>query len=135
MLLAHHWQMSGKLKIIPDSVDDFTGFSLGFDWIALDGPDGEAGRYRSAGTAQVRNVILPSSYSHVNTPATAHLAENEEVRKWINDFRPDVVRPLPTSGDIKNILYGAELWYSIKRHWVLELQALIKARRAANAYP
>ena len=135
MLLAHHWQMAGKLKVIPDSVEDFTGFSLGFDWIALDGPDGEAGRYRSGGTAQVRNVILPSSYSHLNAPATSHLAESENLRQWINDFRPDVVRPVPTQGDTKNIWYAAEMWYSIKRHWVLEMQALIRARRAANAYP
>ena len=31
----------------------------------------------------------------------------------------------------KRILWAAEVWHSIKKHWVLELQRLIRARRAA----
>jgi hypothetical protein len=28
-------------------------------------------------------------------------------------------------------MWAEDVWYSIKKHWVLELQRLIKARRAA----
>jgi hypothetical protein len=33
-------------------------------------------------------------------------------------------------GNTVNILWAAENWYYIKKHWVLELQNLIRARRA-----
>jgi hypothetical protein len=32
-----------------------------------------------------------------------------------------------------NVYYAAENWYMIKRHWVLELQRLVRARRALLA--
>jgi hypothetical protein len=37
----------------------------------------------------------------------------------------------------ENILWAADVWYSIKKHWVLELQRLIRARNAlaANTTP
>jgi hypothetical protein len=30
-----------------------------------------------------------------------------------------------------NAVWAADVWYSVKRHWVLEAQRLIRARRAA----
>jgi hypothetical protein len=55
---------------------------------------------------------------------------------WISAYKPSsqpVSRPEVDSqlkGNTVNILWAAENWYYIKKHWVLELQALIRARRA-----
>jgi hypothetical protein len=130
MLLAHHWPMASRLRIIPDTVDEFTGFTVPLDFFAFDGVDGQAGFFKSAGTAKVRNIALPASYSHVAVPVTSHLAEDERLRRWIDDYRPGDKRPVPTEGNTVNILYGADVWHSVKRHWVLSAQALIRARRA-----
>jgi hypothetical protein len=130
MLLANHWSMAGRLRIIPNSVVNFTGFSVPLDFVALDGLNGEAGRYKSAGTAQVRNITLPASYSHITVPATSHLLDDPNIRQWINDYRPGDTRPLPAKGDITNFLYASDVWYSVKRHWVLALQEVVRARRA-----
>ena len=38
--------------------------------------------------------------------------------------------PINLKGDTRNILFGADVWQSVKKHWVIELQRLIRARRA-----
>jgi hypothetical protein len=83
----------------------------------------------------VRNVTLPAEYSHVFVPATAHLAESAAMRAWINDFDPDSKAgrsPLP-EGDASNVLWAADVWHSIKKHWCLEAQRLLRAPRRAPA--
>jgi hypothetical protein len=30
----------------------------------------------------------------------------------------------------RHILFAADVWFSVKKHWILELQRLIRARRA-----
>ena len=118
MFLAHHrWKWPASSRSFPIRSRTLP-LSLGFDLIALVRRQGVA---RSGGTAQVRD-ILPSSYSHVNTLATSHLHKNEEVRKWINDFRPDVDKATP-----RHYLWAGPEVFD-RRHWVL--QALIRARRA-----
>ena len=39
--------------------------------------------------------------------------------------------PAANAGD--NVLWAADVWYSVKKHWRLEAQRLIRARRAGNA--
>ena len=34
-----------------------------------------------------------------------------------------------------HILWAAEVWYSIKKHWVLELQRLLRAQSAQEGRP
>ena len=67
---------------------------------------------------------------HFSAPVVRKLAEKPETRDWINRYRPgvslDAQKPLPP--DSRNIVYAADVWYSVKQHWVLELQRLIKAR-------
>jgi hypothetical protein len=38
---------------------------------------------------------------------------------------------LPDGGDVdtKNIVHAADIWYSVKRHWVREAQRLVAARQ------
>jgi hypothetical protein len=33
--------------------------------------------------------------------------------------------------ELLHILWAADVWYSIKKHWVLELQRRIRAKRAS----
>jgi hypothetical protein len=114
-LLLGQWDVLPILKEVPDSVVHFTGFAIPWDPIAGNGPNPEP--FRATGTAIVRNVVLPASYSHIGLPSVDHLAQLATTRAWIDAWRPDVpAGPLPDA-DVTNIAHAAELWYSVKRHW------------------
>ena len=138
LILPNHWNVVGRLRIIPDTVDEFTGFRIGFDLFALDGPATEtATAFHTAGTAKVRNVTLPARYSHVLVPVTSDLARSPAVRAWIDEWQPgdDTRRAARPDGDPENLLWAADVWHSVKRHWVLEAQRLVRARRALAPVP
>lgn len=131
-LLPNQWSMMGKLRKIPDSVEEFTGFSIGVDFWGGDlfGLS-STNRYDANGKATVRNVKLPGTYNHVIIPVTYHLAKSREIRDWINAYKP-VEEPqldVEFDADSMNILWAADVWHSIKKHWVIELKRLIEARR------
>jgi hypothetical protein len=78
---------------------------------------------------------LPSDYSHFTVIFSKHLIESAEIRAWINnDYvaseHPEIDRTFDSSTD--NILYAADVWHSIKKHWVLELQRLIRAKQGQS---
>lgn len=130
LLLPNQWSMAGRLRVIPDSVEDFTGYALGVDLIAWDMP-GAGGTYRALGTAKVRNVELPASYSHVTVAATADLAADPVMRNWLNAYVPGQTNGVPeNAATVTNALWAADVWYSIKKHWVLEAQRLLRAKNA-----
>jgi hypothetical protein len=54
------------------------------------------------------------------------------MRDWINAYSPDRAEAMPPvpPGDSANVEWAADVWYSIKKHWVLEAQRFVKARRA-----
>lgn len=134
-VLPNQWEMNLKLRSIPDTVEEFTGFCkewdlLGGDFLGY----GSANHYRANGKARVQNVWLPEEYDHATLPETRHLAENEAVRNWINSYQPSsepVARPkfdAPLQGNTENILWAAEVWYRIKKHWVLEVQRYVRSK-------
>jgi hypothetical protein len=136
-MLPNQWDMNFKLRTIPDSVEEFTGFCkkndlLGGDYLGY----GAANEFESAGQAVVRNVWLPTEYKHGEVPDTKHLLKSQQIKDWINDYRPaaePVVTPTLEAqfdADCRHVLWAADVWYSIKKHWVLELQRLIQAKRA-----
>jgi hypothetical protein len=133
LLLPNQWSMVHRLRTIPDTVDDFTGFSISVDLVALTFPGAKgAAQYHANGKAQVRNVFLPSEYNHVVLPATRTLAERAAMREWIDAYvpgRPGQADTMP-EGDNAGALWAADVWYDIKKHWCLELQRLVRARRA-----
>lgn len=130
-LLLGQWGILPLLRDVPDSVRDFTGFSIPWDPIA--GTGAQPAPFRATGSARVRNVVLPSSYSHVMLPGVEHLAAQPETRAWIEAWRPDRAPPaLPEHVDTSNLLHAAELWYSIKRHWCEAAQRLAGARTAVR---
>jgi hypothetical protein len=137
-LLPNQWNMVDRLRSIPESVDEFTGFTIPGDPIAWSfSGESAANRYRRDGAARVRNVTLPTSYNHITVPRTASLADDPRAREWINAYRPaggdeeELNAPADARGD--NILWAADVWFSIKKHWCLEAQQLIRAKRAALA--
>jgi len=127
-LLLLEWTMLPKLRRIPDTVVDFTGFSIAFDPIAFE--FGGSDPYVATGTARVRNVTLPASYSHIAIPQARHLAANPATRAWIDAYAPGAdSAPLPADADTANLLHAADIWYSLRRNWCIEAQRSLRARR------
>jgi NRPS condensation-like uncharacterized protein len=133
-ILPNQWDMCMKLRDVPDSVEEFTGFYKGKDLLGGDFLGyGSANHFHAMGSAAVRNVCLPSAYRHGGIPDTKHLLKSEQIRAWINRYHP-ADKPLDTPQldvkfdlDSKNILWAADVWYSMKKHWVLELQRFLRA--------
>jgi hypothetical protein len=119
-LLLGQWTMIPKLRKVPDSAMEFTGFAIAFDPIAGNGGDPDP--YVATGSSAVRNVLLPASYSHIGAPAMEHLARQPSTRAWIVAWHPGTAAPLPADADVRNIELAADLWYSIRRHWCVEGQ-------------
>ena len=136
-LAPAQWALAGRLRAIPDSVDEFTGFSIAGDiiaWTPLGGASNDD-EYHKVGNAVVHNVNLPASYSHVFVPATQHLADDPRMREWINAYSIDDPTPedkVP-QGNNANALWAANEWAEIKKHWCLEAQRLIQAKRGLDA--
>ena len=130
LLLPNQWSMVSRLKSIPDSVEEFTGYSIAVDFIAWNLP-GFGTKYKANGSATVRHVELPSSYSHVFVVAASHLAHDPVMREWINAYVPGRAVELPPDAEsTESSLWAADVWYSIKKHWVVEAQKVVRARLA-----
>jgi len=132
LLLPNWWENLETLRKIPNTVDDFTGFFIEVDLFALSLPGNPLDKpYEHNGTAHVRNVMLPATYNHVVAPLTETLAQDPVVRDWINAYVPGDKRdtsslPPEAAG---HILWAADVWYSIKKHWCLEAQHWVRAQR------
>lgn len=142
-LLPNTWSINTRLHKIPDSVVEFVGFCkalnrpvdlLGGDYIGY----ASANNYTAIGQANVRNVWLPPKYKHGEVPDTEHLLKSQQIMDWLNDYKPSEQRvsypqpPAQFDSDSDNILWAAEMWHAIKKHWVLELQRFVRAKRASS---
>lgn len=130
-MLPNQWDIMFSLRAVPNTVDEFTGFYFGFDPLGGDYLGfGPSNNYHATGTAKVRNVQLPTNYTHMKTPDIERLLSNPRAIEWINNYVPSSAPSDPEGmGDVKGIIFGADVWKSVKRHWVIELQRLIRARR------
>jgi hypothetical protein len=125
------WGMIARLKSVPDTVDEFTGYFIEWDVIAGTSPgSAQTDPYRPTGTARVRNVTLPAEYSHVSLPAAEHLAANAVTRAWIERYTPGAPLPAQDGLDTRNLVHAADIWFSVRKHWCLEAQRLVRAQRA-----
>jgi hypothetical protein len=134
-LLPNQWDMCGRLRTIPDTVEEYTCFYkhmdlLGGDFLGY----GPANLSQPEGRAIVRNVRLPTKYRHGSVPNTRHLLQSQAIVDWINEFNP--TRPpagVPDfAADSRHVLWAADVWYSLKKHWVLELQRAIRSRQESR---
>ncbi len=121
-VLSGQWSMLSRLRKIPDTVGEFTGFTIPWDPIA--GNLGAAEIYAPTGSALVRNVLLPAATSHIGAPLMEHLAADPATRQVINAWRPQDGAPVVPDPvvDGRNVQLAADLWFSIRRHWCLEGQ-------------
>jgi len=72
----------------------------------------------------------------VDAPHIAALADIPAARAWIDAYHPDTVMPpLPEESGDMAIVWAADIWYSIKKHWTLEAQRLVRARRERDLKP
>jgi hypothetical protein len=135
--LPNEWDMNSKLRKIPDSVDEFTGFQKGLDPFGGDFLGfGSANEYRAIGGAKVRNVRLPARSPHWTIPYAEKLLKERTVKESIANYEPsgpDQERTGSGPDLLRNnaqALWAAEVWHGVKKHWVLELQHLILAQSA-----
>ena len=130
-LLLGQWTMLPRLRKIPDTALAFTGFTVPWDPIA--GNFATAEPYVATGTATVRNVLLPATYTHIGLPATEHLAAQPATRAWIDAYVPGAPPPLPDTADVdvRNLVHAADLWHSIRVHWCHEGQRRLALRGPA----
>jgi hypothetical protein len=114
------------LRAVPDSVAEFDGFSIPGDVIAGNVFGDEP--YRATGTARVRNVALPSSYSHIALPQAEHLPDDPATRAWIDDYVPaaGASPPKDTAGPA-NLIHAADIWHAVKKRWCIEAQRALRA--------
>ena len=128
-VLLGQWEMLAKLREIPDTAEEFTGFAIEWDLIAGLFPRSDP--YLAKGSATVRNVILPAAYTHIGLPDTLHLATDPVTRAWIEAYVPDGNAALPDAAgvDTTNLVHAADIWHSVKRHWTIEARRLVGAQR------
>ncbi len=130
--LPNQWSMIGALRDIPDTVEEFTGYSIGLDTWAWTLPGVTASsQFVPIGTARVRNVTLPAHYLHVSAPVTRSLPEDPPTREWIETYRPGPDAPPPPPSAGTNAVWAAEVWHEVRRWWAIEAQRLIRAQRAS----
>jgi len=137
-VLLGQWGMLSRLREIPDTVEEFNGYHLQGDLLSgtLFGV-GAGDSYFPRGSARVRNVILPRECGHIGLPLTEDLARNPEAREWIQKYVPVSDHPgggLGFEGSHgRNVVFAAEMWYSIRKQWCLELKRWIGAPRKLQA--
>jgi hypothetical protein len=140
-LLEGQWRMLTRLRDIPDTVREFTGYRIEGDLIAGNLTHGDP--YVAHRLAQVRNVVLPASYGHIGAIRLARLAQDPLTRAWIDAWQPApaaappraAALPQPEPGaaqvaDTRNILLAADLWYGVRRAWCRAAQARAGAKDA-----
>jgi hypothetical protein len=132
-VLLGQWSMLGRLRGIPDSVEEFTGFLIRWDPIAGTFPGSEP--YRALGSASVRTIELPAATSHIGLPDVAWIATDPRTRDWVDRYRPgqDVPADVADDARVGSLLMAADVWHSVRRHWCLEAQR--HARWQTHAAP
>jgi len=131
-LLLGQWAMLKRLHAVPDTVRDFTAYTIPGDLVAGSLLDREP--YAAQGGAHVRNVELPAATLHVDAVRVDHLAADPAARAWIDAYRPGRAAPLPP-GDTANLLEAADVWYGVKTAWCRAAQAKARFESAREATP
>ena len=122
-LLLGQWAMLPRLRQVPDTVTEFTGFDIPNDPIA--GNLLGISPYEAVRRAHVRNVVLPPEYTHIGLPRVDALLADPFLHRWIDDWQPGAAPP-STTVDTTNLVHAADIWHSVKRHWCAQAQGLLR---------
>jgi hypothetical protein len=71
------------------------------------------------------------TYSHVFVPVTQSLSTDSAIRDWLNAYAPgrdNGEPPGSAEGRATNAMFAADVWFSIKKHWCIEAQRLVRAK-------
>jgi hypothetical protein len=135
--LPNQWEMNFRLRTVPDTVEEFTGFYMPLDLLGGDFLGfGQQNLFKAKGTAHVRNIQLPQGWRHGSIPDTQHLLESQAAMDRIKSYHPpsETLVVIEQNEETMNpqalyLQWAEDVWFSIKKHWVIELQRLIRARR------
>ena len=130
-LLFGQWDMLGRLRQIPDTVAEFSGYHLAHDPVSgtLFGI-GRNDMYHPLGSAFVRNIILPEGTGHLGAVRVASLQADKDMNRWINAYRPDHdLRSVSAGKGSGSHLYAADIWHRIKAAWCREVKDWITGRQ------
>lgn len=123
------WNMMLSLHSVPNTAQRFVGYHIPGDILGSDlGGIGKIEYFKAKDRAQVRNVEMPRGYSHFNIISTRRLAKSRTLRTRIDRYAP-LPNGKPNAaivGDERNELWAADVWFEIKRAWVLELQRAVR---------
>ncbi len=127
-----------KLRKIPDTVDEFTGYFIErrLDRAGASPATRWTGATNNSGKAHVRNVDAAGDVQPRRRAARGRsLADEPAVRDWINAYVPGDARDTSSlPGDAAgHVLWAADVWYSIKKHWCLEAQHWVRAQSRERA--
>ncbi len=132
-ILPNQWSLIGKLRTIPDNVEEFTGYWIDVDLWAWTLPGTEDVRdFRGSDKVRIRNVTLSATNNHVFLPASADVPGMPKERAWIETYHPGTVAQAPADAPA-NLLWLADVWYDVKKFWVIEAQRYIRAKRSHAA--
>ena len=121
-LLPNQWSLIGKLRTIPDTVEDFTGYSIDVDLWAwtLPGAERDAQLHRQRQHAPVRNVTLSGGQQPrdcCRSPADLAEATPRRAPGSTPTSPGQHGRRPPTSAEA-NISGPRTSGTSVKKHWV-----------------
>ena len=124
----------GKLRTIPDTVEEFTGYSIDVDFWAWTVPGVDATRkFTNGGKAHVRNVTLPAGISHVIAPRVGGpCRSNRRMRaRGSRRTRRDRACRRPPDSRGQHRAGPPTCGGRVKKYWVIEAQRFIRATRAS----
>ena len=118
------------------SVDEFTGF------IDPVGSDRRHASREASPTArpdrrEVRNVRFAGMARAISDCRNAQGARDQSgdarLDRRVSTGRCDRRSPAVDGIDTRNLVHAADIWFSIKKHWCVEAQRMIRQRRVAAA--
>ncbi len=137
LALPNHWIVLDRVRTIPDTVDEFVGYRIAFDLWALDGPafdemktfhrERDRRRPQRVAPGRVRarhRAGDPRSRGKSRRCAPGSTPTCRTTRRTSRAAR----RRLP-DGPNDNVIFAANVWYELKKHWAIEAQRFVRARR------
>lgn len=120
------WNRIPILRKVPDSVEEFSGYRLADDFLGSDVPGlAKSGEYTALGSAKVHTLRLRGA-GHLEIMRVRPLAHDATARRWMDAYSPGTRVP----GDAR-LLFAADVWHYITKHWCLELQRALRGRTLA----